>query len=292
MDDALYEVDLDVLPARPVRRARMLLDLFDRGRHRVVVLDADTGEWVLPPGVQGSGRPPALSPDGTAVALLVGPYPHRLVWCTLQTGQRRELPRSRGVFDHAVAVSPDGRALATNSTGPDHSDLDSVAAIDLVDLAGGQRRRLWQESGGWVNESAVAFSPDGALLAVTYYDADGEWATAVVDSAGAVVRRYPDTYLPRSANTAWTAGGHLLFTDGEGSVVLADVRAGTIRNLGERSVPSLGTWHDAIVVGLANRTGHCIGLAMEDAMTGRRRSLATIRPPTAFLDGFDMAVRR
>jgi hypothetical protein len=58
--------------------------------------------------------------------------------------------------------------------------------------------------------------PDGALLGVTYYDADDEWVTIVVDRTGTVVQRYPDAYLPRSANTAWTASGHLLYTDGDG----------------------------------------------------------------------------
>ena len=74
-------------------------------------------------------------------------------------------------------------------------------------------------------------------------------------------------------------------------MVLADVRGGTIRKIGDRSVPSLGTWHDDIVVGQANHTGHCIGLALDDAAAGRRRPFLTIRPPTTFLRGFDAAPR-
>jgi dipeptidyl aminopeptidase/acylaminoacyl peptidase len=288
MNDTPYTIDLDTLPVRPVRCVRVLLDVVDRGQERVMVLDADTGNWVLPPALQGADRPAALAPDGTAVVLRrVWPHEPSLVWYALETDQRRELPRTRRVYDHKAAVSPDGRTVATNSTGPDPGDFDGVAAVDLVDVGGGQRRRLWQEPGGMVNESAVSFSPDGSMLAVTYNDADDEWATVVVDRTGSVVQRYPDAYLPLSANSAWTPTGHLLYTDdGNGTVVLADVRGGMRSELGEYRDPPLGMWNDDIVVCLADLTG----LALNDAITGRRHPFLTISRPIS-IRGFDVAPR-
>jgi hypothetical protein len=124
-------------------------------------------------------------------------------------------------------------------------------------------------------------------VAVTYNDADDEFATVVVDRTGTVVRRYPDACLPLSANTAWSSAGHLLFTDdGDGTVVLADVRGGTRRTVGEHSVPPLGVWNGDIIYDLGDGTG----LALNDTATGHRRPFLNIRPSTS-IHGFDVAPR-
>ncbi len=69
--------------------------------------------------------------------------------------------------DHSPCWSPDGRTLAFVSARHEDWDLGMVNDVYLVDVAGGETRRLTQGGG---SIGSVSWAPDGSRLAVERYD--------------------------------------------------------------------------------------------------------------------------
>ncbi|MGW5351394.1 WD40 repeat domain-containing serine/threonine protein kinase [Streptomyces sp. NPDC004031] len=131
------------------------------------------------------------------------------------------LPVPGGV--RALAVSPDGRTVAGAGQG-----------VRLWDIATGELRR---EVSGWhgkrlTNMSAVAFSPDGGLLAATRADKLIRlWNTHTGEPERDLRHGGPLTTLRA---VAFSPDGRLLASGGSGPIRLWDLRAGvlhrTLRN--------------------------------------------------------------
>jgi RNA polymerase sigma factor (sigma-70 family) len=120
--------------------------------------EADTGREPLatPLAHQGAVSVVRYTPDGDAI-VSGGDDGTARVWSAASAEQLR-------VFAHrgrisALAVSPDGSALATATQAPDE-------VVCIWDLAGGQLRRQWTETGksGSAGAGAAAFSHDGERL--------------------------------------------------------------------------------------------------------------------------------
>jgi RNA polymerase sigma factor (sigma-70 family) len=121
----------------------------------------------------------AFSPDGTLLACLGGPYPHRARLWDVATGNEQPLPPAlRRSF--GLAFSPDSKLLLVGTEEPEN------AAV-VVEIASGQEVRRFVEHMSGV--SAGAFSPDGKLLAtgggdanVVLWDLAGKGAAVALDA--------------------------------------------------------------------------------------------------------------
>jgi hypothetical protein len=171
--DEAYPLDpVDQLPARPVRRAALVMAVLEQvDRTAVVVLDADRPELVrvedLP---AGERRVLGLSPDGTTLLLRVRdqewPFAveaevEGVCLQDLATGRRRWVTDRRDGWAEVGALRADPDRLATVSTLPDPADPSgNLSVLDLVNVPIGARRTLWAGPGFRTGESAVSWSPD------------------------------------------------------------------------------------------------------------------------------------
>ena len=69
------------------------------------------------------------------------------------SGRQQRVIREAGPV-HVLAISPDGKTLATGVQAP-------VEGVSLWDLATGRKRQDWPEHGAIIGAVALAFSPDG-----------------------------------------------------------------------------------------------------------------------------------
>lgn len=230
-----WTLDLNAVPERPVSRAGLLISA---ASSKVVVLDVDDGGFAaladMPP--YGALSPLALSADGTKVLFWSIEDNGRtmlLILQTLATGLRQRITAPPGCFDYLAAVSPDGHTIATLS-----QDADS-GFIDLVDIAAGTRRRLWSCDGGAsMHGTSIAWSPNGHLIAATYYHAPtDELATAVIDADnGAVVVDHEYRVVFGCPNGTWIDNQRVVLIDDLSEELtppahLVDVRSGNSRRL-------------------------------------------------------------
>ena len=73
----------------------------------------------------------------------------------------------------SVAFSPDGRFVATDSLGEPTADtLEQGSTVHVIDAVSGDEVAS-VNAAGRIGESGLAFSPDGSVLAVAYWDTDG-----------------------------------------------------------------------------------------------------------------------
>jgi WD40 repeat protein len=128
-----------------------------------VAFSAD-GKWIA-----AGGLHPDVKVEGKSVSL-GGLYITEVL--DLATRKRRHQIKQRGV---AVVFSPDGKILAT-AAGVDHLDGLKVVQIGPSGRDIDRRIRLWEPSSGKErlrlpqdDASAIAFSPDGKLLAAGSY---------------------------------------------------------------------------------------------------------------------------
>ncbi|SEG92890.1 hypothetical protein SAMN04489712_1362 [Thermomonospora echinospora] len=207
MGDRSWDVVIDALPERRVERACLVLGLHRRHDTVVAVLDADAGEFVRVPEIEDGLHSLALYRDGTRLLLGRSGGGHSLL--TLATGWRQPLPGEPGL----AAPSPDGRDLAVLSPGTDEVGDDTVSvSVSRIGTPGA--RRLWRAPGGWSEESAINWSPDGRLLAATYLDPDEEIAAVILDAAdGTVLGHHPQMGTVGGPGGAWLSERGLLLYD-------------------------------------------------------------------------------
>jgi hypothetical protein len=218
---------VSALPTAWVASADVLLELDrpDGGRY-TVVHDPATDGFVAVPGWPGGGLATALSPDGRRLML----RPERtdgFGMCTLATGETQWFPGS-GV-DHVAALSPAGDAVATLTT-----TTSGLAAVDVTELSGPRRRRLWSVAGGWTGETAISWSPDGSQIAATYNSEDDEWATVILDADGDAVTHLSETVTLPGSNGTWLDDRRLLCVDAALELSIVDSRTSTRTPVGYR----------------------------------------------------------
>ncbi len=165
--------------------------------------DLEPAPW-LPGAVQ------ALSPDGMLV--MVNSVP-TLTLIDLQTRTRTELPRG-GWSAMQCAFSPASDEVAVLWVNGDE------AVVTVGPATGDTRREIWRAEGGCNQESAVAWSPTGAQIAVTWqvYDEDEDadfHRTAVIDLNGNELARRENARMFPANPAAWTADGSLHLVDQE-----------------------------------------------------------------------------
>jgi serine/threonine protein kinase len=129
-----------------------------------------------PTGVDESSRSPDWSPDGQRFALIEGAWrgPARIVIARAAGGVEKTFTFSQPSRFDAVRWSPDGQTLAAIVNGTGSSP---PIAIDLINVADGQRRRLMGSEARLVD---IRWAPDSRGV---YYLSRG--AVSFVDLAGA-----------------------------------------------------------------------------------------------------------
>lgn len=204
-----WTLDLDAVPHRPVHRAGVLL----AWGQRWFLLD-DDGFAAAPAQLPPHGEvdiPLALSPDGTRLLLssVENGGMMLLVDQVLATGRRRRISAPAGRFDFKAAFAPDGQTLAVLTQD------DDMVAIEVIDHVGG-RRRLWAAYGGASEqETAIAWSTDGTMIAATYLDAEADAVSTVIVDAGngATVAGYPGRAVVGCPNGTWVDNRRLVLVD-------------------------------------------------------------------------------
>ncbi len=185
---------LAVAESRGVR----LWDLSDPDRPRAGNLVADT--WGV-----------ALSPDGKALAALHGNGRLRL----LDVRMRKVIHETQSQGCGQLCFSPDGRTLGVGC---------SAGVVQLYDA------RTWQEKavlrgGDPQIVSAMAFSPDGQLLATN----GGGWRVSVWEVASGQLRRRIERKESMMDALAFSPGGrHLAVAGTDRAVSIYDVAVGQV----------------------------------------------------------------
>ncbi len=308
MFDDSYEFAVEALPQRQVPRARLLLGLGLVGEKHVVVLDADSGEFVRVPGMPRGDDWSllALAPDGSQLLLLCQRGPRRwdgLCLHTLATGRQQWFDALADGQDYLAALSPDGHSIATLSTDDDPlhpDDLYGLAIVSVIDVATGHRRRLWAGPGSWSAESAVSWSPDGQLVAVTYLqppneelDREEECGTVVIDPNGNMIGYYDLADIPSAPNGAWTSDRDLMMylPDEEGNEMrlqIINVREGTRRDLGSPDIVPRAIIGNRLIADRSDGPRGYSRLISMDLDGTHRQPFITIRPHSVILP-FDIA---
>ena len=135
-------------------------------RHTVTLWDVASGRVVRQSRWQDRNDPRGIravsfSPDGTTLALASGPGAAGLLLWEVRTG--KTLRSFVGAADSDVVVfSPDGRMLASGSSGP-WGDK-----VRLLEVETGRERLHFRANPGAVR--CVSFAPDGRRLATTHED--------------------------------------------------------------------------------------------------------------------------
>jgi RNA polymerase sigma factor (sigma-70 family) len=240
------------------------------------VFDLTTGRLLHTLGKKGSVDHGVFTPDGRSI--VVRQMCDLVVYDAVTGKVLRTIkgPRTDSWRNGVLAFTPDGKAIAVGSEGK---------FIHLIDFASGQTIRTFTvespESAlgpGWPSVLAIAFSPDGKLMASGGYDNDrsGEFARLWDVATGKELRRFPHgkpSYGIRSL--AFSPDGKTLATLGEnsGSVLrLFDVDTGKER----RAFPKDGdvrTSRGCVAFSPDGKTvaAACASIRLYDTTTGQER---------------------
>jgi WD40 repeat protein len=121
----------------------------------------------------GGTRTAVFSPDGRTIA---GGMGGPLSLWQVETGHHLNLSSHLPEEIGLVVFSPDGRWLAVGFGGPTDFSLDKPGKVMLFDVENRKEHRTWPST---TQVSALAFSPDGALLAAAGHDGTIRfWRTA------------------------------------------------------------------------------------------------------------------
>jgi hypothetical protein len=279
MREAL-DINVTDTPARTIDRAKLLLGLRTVDAVIAIAVDTDTGTAVRLPGLPTDPRIRLLhlGPAGDRLLVLAARDGQRyggLCLHALATGEQRWYPAQADGQDWLAALSPDGKTIATLATTEEDLDQGSVV-LNVVDVVGGQRRRLVTVPGGFAAECAIAWSPNGQLIAATYLTEDEDDATLILDSDGTVIGRYDDArILPGGA---WATDRELLCQNGLCELSIVDVADGTSRLLMDGTPPPLGYAGGRLVGTLPVETNGPVRLVTFDLDRGDQRPFVTVRP--------------
>jgi hypothetical protein len=222
----MYELSPTTLPVRSVPSTDRLLRFGWGHESYLVVRDPATDSFVSLPAAAAAGNRDALSPAGDRVLMTRRPDASRqdgFVAYTLASGETHWYEAPGSGEDRAVAMSPVSDVVASIAT------VRDGVAVDLTQLAGPVRRRLWSSPGGWSAETTIGWSPDGILFSATYLedDEDEDWVSVVLDLDGTVITRQPATVTLPSANGAWYSNRELFCVDSDARLFIVDVGAGS-----------------------------------------------------------------
>lgn len=308
--DLVPDSTLDVAgaPERAVTEALAALPILTNDGEVLYLLDAADNTWVRSPWPTPTSenlQVQALSPDGRSIAHTVydGKRPQMQI-TELATGAVTEiaplLVDGQECWATRADFAPDGESLAVLSVC--EPEAGPVAVFD-VDLTSGNLRLLATFDGTNLAEGgALAYSPDGSLLAVTSYGVEAPYQpmTAVMDSDGAVLRKwaaaqrstawYGNNALRASALETTDVGewkGYLLVSTGE--------TVGEIRpydeapwNYGTPPEPPLGATHGQFVQATGDLDA---AFRIEDAATGAVRTWLQVTNAGESFSGWNLLHR-
>jgi WD40 repeat protein len=283
------EVRVYATTERRIDQAAMLIVLHVGGP-MPIVQDAATGEFVVAAWrpTRSDDRPLALAPDGRSLLILADYNQRRyggLCIHSLATDQQRWFDMEADIRVVRAAFSPDGGQIAT-------IDIDiasDTVFVDVLDVTGKQRRRLWSTSGGWSSETRISFSPDGRFVAATYLQPDNTVASVVIDTSGESVRQHNYMGLPVASNGAWLSDGRVVLLNErdmqlvavsvveESSEVLCAPDRGPLAIAADR-ILRIGPWTGS----------EFVTLVTTDLHDTDEQTFLTIRPPT-HIDYADIA---
>jgi WD40 repeat protein/class 3 adenylate cyclase len=200
-----------------------------------------------------------VSPDGRLLAVADAAGAVRFIDLASWKPRGAEVRLRSPVAERAMSFSPDSRRLVVLSVGVGRSELD------VIDVIARRARRIQAWRGpapqAPIGFEAVAYSPDGAHIAVTRVTEPGfNGPTAVqlfllTAATGRTRwhRRYPLSRGQGDAHIAFTSTGALLTSAQQGATILWDPRSGRIlRQFPLGGVPAVASNGRHVALGLNN----------------------------------------
>ena len=171
----------------------------------------------------------AFSPDGNVLAS--GSADHSIKLWDITNGRELMTLRGHSSTVNSVAFSPDGHMLASGSGSLGADGVNDANVIKLWDVASGTELRTLMGHAKWI--TAVAFSPDGKLLA----SASDDRTVKLWDLANGRQVRAFGGFFDRVSTVAFSPDGHTLAVGAhDGAVKLWDLATGNeIRTLAQRT---------------------------------------------------------
>jgi hypothetical protein len=268
---APIELVVEALPVRAPRGgARLLLEIhmYTGGTAVLVAQEAAGGQFVRVRPLTEAGVDAvlvAMSPDGRALLVREGRASRdRVGLCDLSSGRSRWFAVPYMETDWITgAIAPDGATVAEfHSSIEDYGEPETaLVSVTLLDVDTGDRTPIWQATGSMA-EHALAWSPDGELLAICYVGTDEATCTAVVTWYGAPVSTHPHYSMRPGANDTWTQAGDSFTAvpEGEGfGYVRINPRSGHVAPVPGAEQPFLasiiGQVQDRLILRAQNLTG-------------------------------------